>query len=39
MIALLIPSHRAVSNDNMIENYNGGIEKKEFLLKLEKNDK
>jgi methylated-DNA-[protein]-cysteine S-methyltransferase len=39
MIALLVPSHRAISNDNMIENYNGGIEKKEFLLKLEKNDK
>jgi methylated-DNA-[protein]-cysteine S-methyltransferase len=39
MIALLVPSHRAVSNNNMIENYNGGIEKKEFLLKLEKNDK
>jgi methylated-DNA-[protein]-cysteine S-methyltransferase len=38
MIALLVPSHRAISNDNMIENYNGGIEKKEFLLKLE-NDK
>jgi methylated-DNA-[protein]-cysteine S-methyltransferase len=39
MIALLVPSHRAVSNNNMTENYNGGIEKKEFLLKLEKNDK
>jgi methylated-DNA-[protein]-cysteine S-methyltransferase len=39
MIALLVPSHRAISNDNMTENYNGGIEKKEFLLKLEKNDK
>jgi len=39
MIALLVPSHRVVSNSTMIENYNGGIEKKEFLLKLEKNDK
>lgn len=38
MIAILVPCHRVVSNDGKLINYNGGVEKKEFLLKLEKND-
>lgn len=36
MIAILVPCHRVVSNDGKLINYNGGVEKKEFLLKLEK---
>ena len=38
MIAILVPCHRVISNDGKLINYNGGVEKKEFLLKLEKND-
>lgn len=36
MIAILVPCHRVISNDGKLINYNGGVEKKEFLLKLEK---
>ena len=39
MIAILVPCHRVISNDGKLINYNGGVEKKEFLLKLEQNDK
>jgi O-6-methylguanine DNA methyltransferase len=38
MIAILVPCHRVISNDGKLINYIGGVEKKEFLLKLEKND-
>lgn len=38
MIALLVPCHRVISSDGELGEYNGGVEKKEFLLKLE-NDK
>ena len=38
MIAILVPCHRVISNNGKLINYNGGVEKKEFLLKLEKND-
>ena len=39
MIAILVPCHRVISSDGKPLNYNGGVEKKEFLLKLEQNDK
>ncbi len=35
-IAILIPCHRVISTDGSLGGYNGGIEKKEFLLALEK---
>lgn len=34
-IAILIPCHRVIASDGTIGGYSGGIEKKEFLLKLE----
>ena len=39
MIDILIPCHRVISNDKTLGGYNGGIEKKEYLLNLEQNDK
>ena len=39
MIDMLIPCHRVISNDKTLGGYNGGIEKKEYLLNLEQNDK
>ena len=39
MIDILIPCHRVISSNKKLGGYTGGIEKKEFLLKLEKNDK
>lgn len=38
MIDILVPCHRVISNDVTLGGYSGGIEKKEFLLKLEQND-
>jgi methylated-DNA-[protein]-cysteine S-methyltransferase len=38
MIAILVPCHRVISNNGKIGGYSSGVEKKEFLLKLE-NDK
>lgn len=38
MIAILVPCHRVISTNGEIGGYSSGVEKKEFLLKLE-NDK
>lgn len=35
-IAILIPCHRVIASDGTLGGYSGGIEKKKFLLKLEK---
>lgn len=35
LIAILVPCHRVISNDGKLSGYAGGIDKKEFLLKLE----
>ncbi len=34
-IPIIIPCHRVIGTDNKITGYSGGIERKEFLLKLE----
>lgn len=39
MIAILVPCHRVIASNGKLSGYTGGVEKKEFLLKLEKNDK
>lgn len=39
MIDILIPCHRVISSNETLGGYNGGIEKKEYLLNLERNDK
>lgn len=40
MISILVPCHRVIANNGNLSGYNGGVEKKEFLLKLESiNDK
>ena len=39
MIDILIPCHRVISSNETLGGYNGGIEKKEYLLNLEQNDK
>jgi len=36
-IAILIPCHRVIASNGELGGYSGGIEKKEFLLALEKN--
>lgn len=36
-IPILIPCHRVIASNGGLGGYNGGINKKEFLLKLEKN--
>ena len=35
MIAILVPCHRVIASNGKLSGYNGGVEKKEFLLKLE----
>jgi methylated-DNA-[protein]-cysteine S-methyltransferase len=40
MISILVPCHRVIARDGSLSGYNGGVKKKEFLLKLESiNDK
>ncbi|MDK2091918.1 methylated-DNA--[protein]-cysteine S-methyltransferase [Aliarcobacter butzleri] len=38
-LSIIVPCHRVISNNGEIGGYTGGVEKKEFLLKLEQNDK
>lgn len=38
MIDILVPCHRVIANNGKLSGYTGGVEKKEFLLKLEQND-
>ena len=38
MIAILVPCHRVIASNGKLSGYNGGVEKKEFLLKLESNN-
>ena len=38
-IAILIPCHRVIASGGGLGGYSGGIEKKEFLLELEKKNK
>ncbi|MDD2191823.1 MAG: methylated-DNA--[protein]-cysteine S-methyltransferase, partial [Bacteroidales bacterium] len=35
-IAILIPCHRVIASDGSLGGYSGGLDKKEFLLALEK---
>ena len=35
-VAIIIPCHRVIGADGSLTGYGGGIEKKEFLLRLEK---
>lgn len=37
MIEILVPCHRVIQENGKLGGYSGGIEKKEFLLRLEKN--
>ncbi len=39
MIDILIPCHRVISSDETIGGYNGGVDKKEYLLNLEQDGK
>ena len=38
MIDIIVPCHRVIANNGKLSGYTGGVEKKEFLLKLEQND-
>ncbi len=38
LIAILIPCHRVIGKSGKLTGYSGGIDKKEFLLTLEKNN-
>jgi O-6-methylguanine DNA methyltransferase len=35
MIAILVPCHRVIASSGKLSGYNGGVDKKEFLLNLE----
>jgi O-6-methylguanine DNA methyltransferase len=35
MIDILVPCHRVIGHDGKLNGYGAGIEKKEFLLRLE----
>lgn len=37
MLNILVPCHRVISSNTEINGYNGGIEKKEFLIDMERN--
>lgn len=37
-ISIIIPCHRVIGTDETLTGYAGGIEKKAYLLKLEKGD-
>ena len=37
-ISIIIPCHRVVSTNGSLTGYAGGIDKKEYLLRLEKTD-
>ena len=39
MIDIIIPCHRVISSNKSLGGYNGGVEIKEYLLKLEQDDK
>ena len=38
-IAIIIPCHRVIGSNNKLTGYAGGLDKKEKLLNLEKNNK
>ena len=38
MIDIIVPCHRVIANNGKLSGYTGGVEIKEFLLKLEQND-
>lgn len=38
-VSIIVPCHRVIGADGSLKGYAGGIEKKEFLLNLEKNNK
>lgn len=38
-LAILIPCHRVIGSDGSLRGYGGGIERKRYLLELERNDK
>ncbi|WP_419770923.1 MAG: methylated-DNA--[protein]-cysteine S-methyltransferase [Candidatus Marinarcus sp.] len=38
MIAILVPCHRVINKNGQMGGYSGGIDKKEFLLHLERNN-
>lgn len=35
-LAIIVPCHRVIASDGSLSGYDGGLERKEFLLKLEK---
>jgi len=37
-LSIIIPCHRVIANDGKLSGYGGGIDKKEFLILLEKNN-
>ncbi|WP_373774778.1 methylated-DNA--[protein]-cysteine S-methyltransferase, partial [Porphyromonas loveana] len=35
-ISILVPCHRVIGSDHSLTGYGGGLDKKEFLLRLER---